>query len=80
MSWHLVTWEYHIFNGSNEAAAKNQKENTVDITITRHPVNGAWLVSAIVCDNEGEFLMTRTYYGYTKVEAVRMFKHEVRGL
>lgn len=32
--------------------------------------NGAWQVSAII----GGYLVTRTYYGYTKREALRQFK------
>ena len=35
---------------------------------------GAWVVSDIV----GGYLVTRRYYFYTKREAVRLFRQEVR--
>lgn len=47
-----------------------------DITITRHPVSGAWLVSAIVGEGAGAYLLRRTYIGYTKQEAIRLFREE----
>jgi hypothetical protein len=36
--------------------------------------SGAWIVSDIV----GGYLVSRTYYGYTKREAVRLFREERR--
>ena len=42
---------------------------TEDIRAERHPVNGSWLVSAMVND----YLVRRSYYGYTKKEAVAEF-------
>lgn len=50
----------------------------VDITVARTH-NGAWQCSAIV---RGQFtgnahLVTRTYYGYTRPEAVEWFRHNV---
>ena len=42
--------------------------------IERIPHSGAWAVSADV----GGRLVTRTYYGYSKREAVAMFRHETR--
>jgi hypothetical protein len=40
--------------------------------------NGAWQVSGMVEDVWGEYLLTRTYYGYTKREAVALFREECR--
>lgn len=36
--------------------------------------NGAWQISDII----GGHLVTRTYYGYTKREALRLFKSETK--
>lgn len=35
---------------------------------------GAWVVSDII----GGYLVTRTFYGYTKREALRMFRAEFK--
>ena len=43
----------------------------LSLTISRLH-SGAWQVSAIT----GGHLLTRTYYGYTKREAVRLYKQE----
>lgn len=45
------------------------------MSVYRHPVHGAWIVSAIV----GGYFVERAYYGYTKKEAVRLFRKEARG-
>ena len=37
--------------------------------------SGAWVVSDII----GGYLVTRTYYGYTSVQALRLFKEEFGG-
>ena len=37
-------------------------------------VYGAWVVSDII----GGYLVTRVYYGYSKREALRRFRSEVR--
>ena len=39
---------------------------------TKHPISGAWEVSDII---DG-YRTSRTYLGYTKREAVRMFRKE----
>ena len=44
------------------------------MTIYRN-MNGSWVVSSIV----GGYRVARTYYGYTKREAARLFKAEVLG-
>ena len=38
-------------------------------------VHGQWIVSDIVAG----YLVTRQYYGYTKREAMRLFKKESKG-
>lgn len=45
-------------------------------TMERSPVTGAWRVSDIV----GGYYMARTYYGYTKREALAMFNREASGV
>ena len=44
------------------------------MTVTKHPTSGAWVISDII----GGYLVTRTYYGYTKRESTRMFRSETR--
>ncbi len=36
---------------------------------------GAWIISDIVAG----YFITRRYYGYTKMEAIRLFKMEMKG-
>ena len=50
-----------------------QTVKTKDIHAERHPVNGSWSVSAIIND----YLVRRSYYGYTKKEAIAEFKEEI---
>lgn len=40
--------------------------------IERNAINGSWEVSDII---DG-YLVTRSYYGYTKQEVIRLFKDE----
>ena len=44
------------------------------MTIERNP-EGAWIVSDIVAG----YLVSRRFYGYTKREAIRLFKMEMKG-
>ena len=44
------------------------------MSITKLFPSGAWQVHAIIRG----YLVTRTYYGYTKREAARMFRAEVQ--
>ena len=39
---------------------------------------GAWRLSAFVGEGIDEYLLTKTYYFYTKREAIRLFKEELR--
>ena len=43
------------------------------MTVTKLNHSGAWQISALV----NNYLVTRTYYGYTKREAMRLFKSDV---
>lgn len=44
------------------------------MTITRIFPSGAWQVSTII----NGYLVTRTYYGYTKREAIALFRSETK--
>lgn len=44
------------------------------IIIHKHPHNGSITISALV----GNHLVTRTYYGYTQAEAVKLFRSETK--
>lgn len=39
---------------------------------------GAWRISDIVGEGYGEYLLTRTYYFYTKREAIKQFKQDIK--
>ena len=39
---------------------------------------GAWVLSAFVGEGAGEYLLTRTYYDYTKEQAAKLFKEEMK--
>ena len=39
---------------------------------------GAWVLSAFVGEGAGEYLLTRSYYGHTKRQAVKMFREEIK--
>jgi hypothetical protein len=39
---------------------------------------GAWRISDFVGEGAGEYWLCRTYYFYTKREAIRLFKEEAR--
>ena len=39
---------------------------------------GAWRLSAFVGEGAGEYLLTKCYYFYTKREAIRLFKEELK--
>lgn len=41
---------------------------------------GAWRISAFVGEGRREYLFTRSYYLYTKREAIRLFKQEIAAL
>ena len=42
--------------------------------VTRAVPSGAWIVSDFV----GGYLVTRTYYGHTKRDALRLFREHIK--
>jgi hypothetical protein len=49
------------------------------MTIERIKHSGALIVSQFIGEGEGEYLFTRTYYGYTLKQAKAQFKIAVEG-
>ena len=49
------------------------------MTIERVRHSGAYVISQFVGEGAGEYLFTRTYYGYTLREAKARFKQEIKG-
>ena len=49
------------------------------MTIERVAHSGAYVISAFVGEGAGEYLFTRTYYGYTLREAKARFKLAIEG-
>jgi len=49
------------------------------MTIERVAHSGAYVLSAFVGEGAGEYLFTRTYYGYTLREAKAQFKIALEG-
>jgi hypothetical protein len=39
---------------------------------------GAWVLSALVGEGWGEYLLSRPYYFYTKKQATKLFKEEMK--
>lgn len=39
---------------------------------------GAWRISGWVGEGIDEYLLTKTYYFYTKREAIRLFKEQIK--
>jgi hypothetical protein len=50
--------------------------NSLYVSATRNPVNGSWIVTGEI----NLYFVTRVYYGYTKREAIRLFRGEFRGV
>jgi len=47
------------------------------MTIKKLSPSGAWQISDVV-EGEGEgYLLSRTYYGYTKKEAVKLWRQHI---
>jgi hypothetical protein len=49
------------------------------MTIERVAHSGAYVLSAFVGEGAGEYLFTRTYYGYTLKQAKAQFKIALEG-
>jgi hypothetical protein len=41
---------------------------------------GSWRISAFLGEGINEYLLTKTYYFYTKREAIRLFKEYIAAL
>lgn len=39
---------------------------------------GAWRISDFIGEGAGEYLLTRTYYFYTKAQAIAQFKQDIK--
>jgi hypothetical protein len=48
------------------------------ITSIDKNTEGAWRLSAFVGEGGREYLLTRTYYFYTKQEAIKQFKQDIK--
>jgi ribosomal protein S19 len=48
------------------------------MTVERVKHSGAYVLSDFVGEGAGEYLFTRTYYGYTLKQAKALFKIEIR--
>lgn len=46
------------------------------VSVERHAASGAWLVTGLLNDGYQDYYHTKQYYGYTKREAVAMFKEQ----
>jgi hypothetical protein len=53
------------------------KREREEMTIDKNN-EGAWRLSAFVGEGAGEYLLTRTYYFYTKREAIAQFKQDIK--
>jgi hypothetical protein len=58
--------------GSNPSSTTTTRGKTT-MTVDKNN-EGAWRVSDII----GGYLVTRRYYGYTKREAIKLFKEETK--
>jgi hypothetical protein len=60
--------------GSNRGA-RIEKEG--EMTIEKLYPSGAWRICGVV-EGDSHYFLTRTYYGYTKRQAIRLWNREVR--
>ena len=49
------------------------------MTVQKVGHSGAYIISDFVADGKGDYLFTRTYYGYTLAQAKAQFKIELKG-
>jgi hypothetical protein len=49
------------------------------MTVEKVRHNGAYVISELLGEGLGEYLFTRTYYGYTLAQAKAQFKIELKG-
>jgi hypothetical protein len=48
------------------------------MTVEKVKSNGAYVLSDLVGEGAGEYLFTRTYYGYTLAQAKAQFRVELK--
>jgi hypothetical protein len=48
------------------------------VILTDKNKEGAWRLSAFVGEGAGEYLLTQTYYFYTKAQAIKQFKQDIK--
>jgi hypothetical protein len=48
------------------------------ITSIDKTIDGAWEITAFLRDRQGEYLHTERFYGYTKREALKMFRQKIK--
>ena len=61
------------------AREREQESEGKVITSIDKNTEGAWRLSAFIGGRGQEYLLTRTYYFYTKAEAIKQFKQEIKG-
>ena len=50
------------------------------LTVERSPINGMWIVSALLSDGMGAYLATARYAGYTKQQAIARYLEQYGNL
>ena len=55
-----------------------ERERESMITSIDRNREGAWRISAFIGEGYDEYLLTRCYYFYTKREAIRQFKEDIK--
>jgi hypothetical protein len=58
-------------------ARERARERGQGMTIDKNS-EGAWRISAFVGEGAGEYLLTHTYYFYTKAQAIKQFKEDTK--
>jgi hypothetical protein len=60
-----------------ESDLQTKKGESV-MTVEKVKSNGAYVLSELVGEGAGEYLFTRTYYGYTLAQAKAQFRIELK--
>lgn len=47
------------------------------MTIEKLFPSGAWCISGVIEGESDHYFLTRTYYGYTKKEAIKLWKKQI---
>ena len=58
-------------------ARERARERGQGMTIDKNS-EGAWRISEFIGEGAGEYLLTRTYYFYTKAQAIKQFKQDIK--